>query len=69
MVLEAGGGALGARGIAGGKAKAGPKVKSPSRVNLLDDALCRRRRADQDPIFDTALPPLDQVEYILLGKV
>ena len=68
MVLEAVGGALGARGIAGGKAKAAPKLKSPSRVNLLDDALCRRRRAAQDPIFDTDLPPLYQAKDTFLVR-
>ena len=68
VVLEAGGGALGARAMAGGVRGAGPKVKTPSKLNLLDDiALCRRRRspaAAEDAIFDTALPPLDQAKNI-----
>ena len=70
VVLEALGGALGARAVAGGRAVGvGPKVKSPSKVNLLlDDALCRRRRsAEEDTIFDNDLPPLDQAKDIMFG--
>ena len=70
VVLEAAGGALGARAVAG-SGGGGPKVKtSPSRVNLLDEALCRRRRspaAVEHVIFDMALPQLEKVKDILLS--
>ena len=71
VVLEAAGGALGARAVAGSGGGGGPKVKtSPSRVNLLDEALCRRRRspaAVEDVIFDRALPQLEKAKDILLS--
>ena len=70
VVLEAAGGALGARAVAGSGGGGGPKVKtSPSRVNLLDEALCRRRRSPSTSIFDMALPRLEKVKDILLSYV